>query len=258
MAYKQSGDEVNSVGTTKRDRPAMKFEAAQSFFSPTMVFRESYQVPQKHMEKFIEYYQHEYSPELTQLGLRNVGFWVAYSVQGTDGRCLAMWEADSGPHMTRVMVALDSMNGGVEALQRARDELSLLADEREGWVLLGLPGTLSLAEMNDYGIQRDLCLFESVDILPNMYDLLNKAIHTSYVRMLKGSGIELLGIYRPQVLTTSAVIVWSLTDGLEVLSRLDEIENSPEFHHWNNSALSVRTSWRGELYRSIVQSGELS
>ena len=69
--------------------------------------------------------------------------------------------------------------------------------------------------------------------------------------MLKGSGINLIGVLRPQLHSIEAVVIWDLKDGLESLAWLDKIDQTPEYSHWLAVSQTSRTGSRGRILHAV-------
>jgi hypothetical protein len=114
---------------------------------------------------------------------------------------------------------------------------------------------MSLAELRDGDVATEWIVREEITLGPNQYDLYNKSLRTNYLRLLRGSGIELLGVYRPQLLTVAATAFWSLRNGLVDLAGLEEIQGTREHTHWGNLALSSRSAWSATVFQAVGDGG---
>lgn len=220
-------------------------------FAPQMFFRERYELRGGAESAFVDRYLNAYSPGLARLGMRRVALWKDAFVQGRAREYLALWEFEQPQQLMRLSVALDSLTDGDADLQQARDALAELVLRREGWTLLGYPPIDKLADRSSAGASLRCCVYQEVDLVPNQYELFNKAVRVNFMRLLKGSDIRLVGVFRPQLLSVDAVVLWDLPNGCESLSFLDRIDATPEWHHWNSIAQTVRTGWRARVLTQV-------
>jgi hypothetical protein len=212
-----------------------------------MFFRETYEVLPGRTKEFLARYRTAYAPGMARLGLNLMGLWETSPIEGRDTAVIALWEMPDGAIQARLALALDSLDEGDAALQAARDELSVLIARRNGWCLLGVGEAMGIAEAKAAGIGLRTCLWSEVDIVPNQHALYDKSVRVNLLRLLEGSGIRLVGIYRPQLHSIEAVALWDLAQGAADLAWYDEIAQKPEFLHWNGIALTSRTAWRARL-----------
>jgi hypothetical protein len=211
-----------------------------------MFLREIYRAYPGKGTEFARQYRREYSAGLARYGFRLTGFWETALTQGPGGEYIAFWEFDTPQTMEQLSKALDSIDAGDRELQAARDALSLCARREEGWALLGQGEVPTLAEMNARGLTRRLCLYEEIDVVANQHALLDKILRTSYLRMVEAKGQRLIGVFRPQLHSVEAVVLWDLEDW-NSLAWSDAAADTPDMKHWMNIALTARTGWRGRL-----------
>ena len=224
---------------------------ASTMFSANMFFRETYRVLPGRANQFQQIYKNEYAPGLADFGLKLAGLWSSSPVQGNEVEHLALWEMKSGEQMMRLSKALDAVGEVATPLQKIRDSISLLIDRRDGWTLLGYEPTLNSEQWKQSGLLASTLLYEEIDIVPNQHPLFNRTLRTNYLRMLKGSGINLIGVLRPQLHSIEAVVIWDLKDGLESLAWLDKIDQTPEYSHWLAVSQTSRTGSRGRILHAV-------
>ena len=218
-------------------------------FDGKLFFLQTYAALPGKADEFRRLFSRSFAPLLEKRGLRKAAFWETSQVEGPSGEHLALWEFSAPSEMIGLTRALDAPDGDQE-LQAVRDDLSLLVSRQEGWTYLGSGQSLGIADMRREGITLKNCLWEQVDIVPNQYALFENALRVDYLRLIRDSGIRLVGVYRPQLFSIKATVLWDLED-FSCLSRLDEIDDSAALRHWGNIALTFRTAVSGRLLRAI-------
>lgn len=217
-----------------------------NMFNGKLVFVQGYTALPGRGAEFVQGYRSRFLPLMQKRGLRLAGFWQTSAFDGPGDEFFVFWEFDASSEMVALTKALDSWEEGDPDLQAARDDLSMLVSRQEGLTHLGSAESLDIAAQRREGLSLRRCLLEHVDLVPNQHALFEKALRINYLRLLEGSGIRLVGVYRPQLFSIKAVVLWDVED-FSRLSRLDEIESTAEFRHWNNIATTFRTATSGRL-----------
>jgi hypothetical protein len=218
-------------------------------FSPKMLFREVYEVLPGKTRDFVSHYKATYAPALARHGLTLIALWQTSAIEGRDSGFIALWDMpkDAVAIQARLSKAFDSLTEGDPQLQAARDDLSVLVVRREGWSLLGVGAAMGLAEIKSAGLSLRTCLWTEIDVLPNQHVLYDRAVRANLLRLLAGSGLRLVGVYRPQIFSIEAIALWDLEHGAEDLAWYDQIAHQPEFLHWNTLAQASRSAWRARI-----------
>jgi len=220
-------------------------------FANVMYFREVYDLDAARMDSFASTYREAYAPKLEQLGFRPVARWETVPLQEGGTQFVALWSFDRPEQPMHLSRALDDHAHGDAHLQQARRELAAASTRREGWSLLAQQPGATIEEQVRDGADLSLCLLEELDLVPNQYELLNKALRVNFARLLADTGVRMLAVWRPQLYTIKAEVLWGMQDGWTSVQRFADLERHPEWLHWQAIAQTVRTGSRGRLLHAL-------
>lgn len=215
--------------------------------SASLYYREVFEVLPERARDFVALYKQSYAPRLADLGLRRVAFWQASPLEGRQGGFTALWEMPDASFQATLSRALDSSVRAQVGLQTIRDQLSALLLRREGWCFSPIGQAMDLSDIRAAGLSLTTCVWTEIDVHANRIAVLDKALRSNVLRLLRGSGLTLVGVLRPQVHSIEAVALWDLKNGAADLAAYDAIVDTPEHLHWNAVATSIRSGWRAQL-----------
>ena len=214
-----------------------------------MYFREVYDLDEARLPAFARTYREAYAPHLERLGFKPVLRWETVPLQDSGAQFIALWRFEQPEQPMQLSRALDDPAHGDPALRQARLALSGASRRREGWSLLAQQPHPTIEEQLHQVPGLSLCLLEEVDLVANHYELYHKALRINFSRLIEGTGARLLAVFRPQLYSVKAEVLWGFADGWASLERFAAIERHPEWPHWQAIAQAVRSGARGRLLR---------